>query len=264
MVATYAIAVRSLGADFDAVRVKASSMAAANVCLFWWKPEIEGWHRFVFTSHDVALLFVGYLESDVVGKNAERVRFVFVSPDEVRLFAEHCVYMRSVYEYVRRLFVESNDPEQSAMRSVAPIFFDNLAQVFTEFLILAACRVTDPWKDRGRENFVVELFTNAFERYEPLHRQLSDLQSSMAKHRSRIERARHKLTAHGDRETIKAGEPLGAASWAEWDQFWKDLGEFVSLKGVCQPPRVYPSVAYGQHCSAGSTCYRRLPRLEEA
>jgi hypothetical protein len=41
----------------------------------------------------------------------------------------------------------------------------------------------------------------------------------MEKHRSSIEKARHKLTAHADRETIKAGKPLGAATWSEWDQF---------------------------------------------
>ena len=28
---------------------------------------------------------------------------------------------------------------------------------------------------------------------------------------------------------IKSGKRLGAATWSEWDQFWKDLGAFVSL-----------------------------------
>lgn len=51
----------------------------------------------------------------------------------------------------------------------------------------------------------------------------------MEQHRSRIETARHKLTAHADRETIRTGEPLGAATWLEWDKFWMDLGAFVSL-----------------------------------
>jgi hypothetical protein len=155
---------------------------------------------------------------------------LFVSPDEVKLFAEHCVYIRSVYEYARRLFSQSTDAEQTAMKSIAPLFFDDLSQVFAEFMILAACRVTDPWKGgRGKENFVVELFVNVFVRIEPLHRQLAALQTSMEKHRSRIEKARNKLTAHADRETIRAGKPLGAATWSEWDQFWNDLGAFVSL-----------------------------------
>jgi hypothetical protein len=230
MVATYPISVLSLGHDFEAVRAKASGLAAHYGCQFWWKPEPNDWHLFVFTNHSVAILFIAFLRSDIVGNSIERINFAFVSPDEVKLFSEHCVYIRSVYVYARRLFSESSDAEQEAMKSVAPLFFEDLAQVFSEFIVSAACRVTDPWKDsRGKENFVVELFTNAFARIEPLNRQLTELQTNMEKHRSRIEKARHKLTAHADRETIKAGRPLGAATWSEWDQFWKDLGTFVSL-----------------------------------
>jgi hypothetical protein len=199
--------------------------------MFWWKPEND-WHRFVFTNHNVAIFFVAFLQSDTFGgsTSTDRIRFLFVSPEEVKLFAEHCVHIRSVYEYARRLFSESTDAEQAAMASVAPHFFEDLAQVFAEFVISAACRVTDPATDsRGNENFVVGLFTNAFVRIEPLHRQLTELQTRMEKHRSRIEKARHKLTAHADRETVKAGKPLATATWSEWDQFWKDLGAFVSL-----------------------------------
>ncbi|KRR09981.1 hypothetical protein CQ12_06095 [Bradyrhizobium jicamae] len=230
MVTTYAISVRSLGSDFEGVRVKASYLAASNGCQFWWKPQPTDWHDFIFTNHNVAILFVGFLLSDIVGSSVERIKFVFVSPDEVRLFANHCVYIRSIYEYARRLFSQSNEAERAAMKSVAPYFFEDLAQVFAEFVILAACRVTDPWTGRrGSENFVIELFTNAFVRVAPLHRKLTQLQSSMDEHRSRIEKARHKLTAHADRETIMSGEPLGAATWSQWEQFWKDLGDFVSL-----------------------------------
>jgi hypothetical protein len=191
MIATYAIAVRSLGDDFEGVRVKASHLAAANACQFWWKPDTSEWHHFIFTNHDVALLFVVYLRSAIIGNNAERIKYVLVTPDEVTLFAEHCVYIRSVYEYVRRLFLESTDTEQTAMTSVAPHFFEDLALVFSEFLVLAACRVTDPWMDRsGRENFVIELFTNAFARVEPLHQQLTDLQKTAWKNTGAVSKRR--------------------------------------------------------------------------
>src|SRR5438067_10383220 len=126
MVATYPISVRSLRDDFDRVRVEASSLAATYRCQFWWKPESNDWHLFVFTNHDVAILFVAFLRSDIVGNSAERIRCVFVSPEEVKLFAEHCVYMRSVYEYARRLFSESTDAEHAAMKAVAPLFFEDL------------------------------------------------------------------------------------------------------------------------------------------
>lgn len=96
-------------------------------------------------------------------------------------------------------------------------------------MVLAACRVTDPWRDKGHENLVIELFTNAFARFKTLHLQLAGLETDMRKHNTRLDAARNKLTAHADRETIRAGKPLGAATWSEWEQFWKDLGAFVSL-----------------------------------
>lgn len=230
MVATYSISVQSLGGNFDDVRAKASALAAKHSCEFWWKPEPNDWHRFVFTNHNVAILFVAFLRTDIIGEEVSRIKYGLVSPAEVTRFAEHCAYMRSTFVFARRLFSESTLEERAALEVAAPKFFANLDQVYAEFVIAAAHRITDPWKDKWEnENFVVELFTKAFEKIEPLHDQLLDLQTRMQTHRSRIEKARHKLGAHADRETIKADKPLAAASWPEWVQFWKDLASFVSL-----------------------------------
>lgn len=51
----------------------------------------------------------------------------------------------------------------------------------------------------------------------------------MEKHRERIKDARDKLTVHADLLTIMEGQPIGTATWEHWEQFWKDLEEFVSL-----------------------------------
>lgn len=230
MTADYAISVHSLGNRFERARAEASGLAEKHQCLFWWMPEPDDWHRFVFTNHSVMILFVAYLRRDVVGNGDKRIKFLFVSADDINIFAEHCVHIRSVFEYARRIFSESTAAEQAAMESVAPLFFEDLAQVFTESVITSACRVTDPDIDtRGKKNLVIEHFTQALVRFGPLHRKLTELQVSMGEHRLRIETARNKLTAHADLETIRAGRPLGAASWPEWNQFWKDLGSFVSL-----------------------------------
>ena len=230
MAATYSISVQSLGSNFDEVRAKASALAVGHGCEFWWKPEPNDWTRFVFTNHNVAILFVALLRAGIIGEEANRIKYGLVSPAEVMRFTEHCVYMRSAFVFARRLFSETTPAERAVLDSVAPQFFSNLDQVYAEFVILAAYRVTDPWKDnRGNENFVVELFTKAFEKIEPLHRQLLNLQIGMQAHRSRIEKARHKLTAHADREAIKTNEPLAASTWPELELFWKDLNTFVSL-----------------------------------
>ena len=47
--------------------------------------------------------------------------------------------------------------------------------------------------------------------------------------RKKIEPARHKLISHLDRAAILAGCPLGAATDAEWNQFWLDLQDFICI-----------------------------------
>jgi AbiU2 len=232
MTVSYAISVQGLGDGFEAVRAEASRQAKKDNCWFWWMPEADDWHRFVFTDVVAAIMFGGYLRKDIVNQDDSRIRRQWVSRDEIRLFAEHCVYIRSVFEYYFRIFAEGSEAEYAAMETVAPRFFEDLALVFNESAILAACRVTEPWIDKfGNENFTVDYFTNilGYGRFELLHARLVVLQASMEEHRGRIKDARDKLTVHADLETITWGEPIAGATWPQWHQFWKDLGEFVSL-----------------------------------
>jgi hypothetical protein len=41
--------------------------------------------------------------------------------------------------------------------------------------------------------------------------------------------ARNKLISHADRNAIRAGIPLGAASDSDWDNFWLDLQDLVCV-----------------------------------
>lgn len=226
------MAVQGLGDDFKTVRAEASRLAKEGNCSFWWVPEGGGWHRFVFTDVVVAMMFGDYLRKSVINQDEHRIRRLWVSRDEIRLFAEHCVYMRSVFEYYVRIFAEGTQAEYAAMEGVAPRFFEDLAQLFNEFAIVSACRVTEPWIDKfGNKNLTVEFFTNilGLGRFETLHAQLIILKASMDEHRSRIKDARDKLAVHADLDTIMSGRPIGGATLPQWNQFWKDLGEFVSL-----------------------------------
>jgi hypothetical protein len=230
MPASYAISVRSLGRDFQAVKAEASRMAKEGRCWFWWMPEPDDWHRFVFTDLVTAQMFGGYVNRDIIKQDEKRFRRRWVSRDEIRLFADHCVYIRSVFEYYLRIFRQGTLDEYAAMDAVAPRFFEDLAQVYNEFTVISACRITDPPIDKfGNKNLVIGHFTNLLERFEPLHRRLTTLQAGMEKHRERIKDARDKLTVHADLLTIMEGQPIGAATWEQWERFWDDLGEFVSL-----------------------------------
>jgi hypothetical protein len=118
------------------------------------------------------------------------------------------------------------------MTAVAPLFFDDLSMVFAECVVIAACRITDPAKDRsGKENFTVELFVNHFASDTEAFKQLDALHQRMKPFRAKILQARHKLAAHSDRAAV-SGPPLDTATWQEWDQFWSDLKDFVRILNV--------------------------------
>jgi hypothetical protein len=226
------MSVQGLGDGFEAVRAQASRMAKENDCMFWWMPEANGWHRIVFTDVVAAIMFSAHLRTHVINQDDNRLKRLWVSRDEIELFAEHCVYIRSVFEYNVRMFAEGTEAEFAAMQAVAPRFFEDLAQVFNDSAIVSACRVTDPWSDKfGNKNFTIGYFTNilGLGRFEKLHAQLIVLKTSMEEHRGRIVDARNKLTVHADLETIMSGEPIAGATLPQWHQFWKDLAEFVSL-----------------------------------
>lgn len=153
-----------------------------------------------------------------------------ISEKEIQDFSEHCVYIRSIYVFTMRILRDCDEVEVKSMNGVAPTIFADLAQILGEYLVIAACRVTDPAVDvRKNESFTIELFANDFASDPDTHKQFDELHQRMKKLRKIILPARHKLVAHADRDTIRQGKPLGAASWKEWDEFWSTLADFVRL-----------------------------------
>jgi hypothetical protein len=150
--------------------------------------------------------------------------------EEIDTFSAHCVYIRSVYTLAMRIWRDTNDTERKTMEGVAAIFFEDVGQVLTEFLVNCACRITERAVDgQGNQNLTVELFLRNFPADSETYKQLGGLNQRMKKLRTKILPARNKLGAHADREVIRKGKPLGAASWQEWDDFWSALEQFVRI-----------------------------------
>jgi hypothetical protein len=153
-----------------------------------------------------------------------------VSPKEVAEFRDHCVYIRSVYTFLTRIWRDSNEAERKTMEAVAMTFFTDVGMVLREYVIIAAGRITDNEDaGQGRQNFTVELFANSFPSESDTFKQLHELRLRMNKLRIKILPARHKLGAHADRDVIRKGEPLPAGNWEEWNDFWSALADFVRI-----------------------------------
>jgi hypothetical protein len=149
---------------------------------------------------------------------------------DVKEFSSHCAYIRTVYILATRIWRDSDDNERALMEAISPSFFLDMGQVLAEYAVLAACRITDPANDGAKnENFTIEFFVNSFPTNSATFQQLDQLHQAMNKHRKTIKPARDKFVAHADREAIRKGQPLGMATWQEWDEFWTALKDLVRL-----------------------------------
>lgn len=102
--------------------------------------------------------------------------------------------------------------------------------MLAEYAVLSACRITDPANSGSKnENFTTEFFVTSFSTTSPTYQKLEQLQQTMNAHRAKIKPARDELVAHADREAIRKGQPLGMATWQEWDSFWSVLKSFVNI-----------------------------------
>lgn len=150
--------------------------------------------------------------------------------DEVKTFSEHCVYIRSVFRFMLRIWRDSNNGERELMEATAPLFFEDMGKVLGEFAVIAACRITDPATDRqGNQNFTIELFINGFEPASDTYKVLDALQHRMGALRSKVLPARNKLGAHADRKVISEGQVLEGGTWDDWKEFWTALADFVRI-----------------------------------
>ncbi len=73
--------------------------------------------------------------------------------EDITIFADHCVFMRSIYLHSKTLFEHSSVEERERMSRVANVFFGDLNRVLIEYMILQVCKITDPAKDfRNNDN----------------------------------------------------------------------------------------------------------------
>jgi len=151
---------------------------------------------------------------------------------DIEIFANYCVFMRSIYLHTRELFETSSAEDKALMGNTAGMFFGDLNRVLNEYVILQVCKITDPAHDVYKNDnhtiaFLLEHYD--FSSDPSISKRLTDLHASMRAFRDKLLSARNKLISHLDRDSILAGHPLGAATDQEWGQFWLDLQDFIYI-----------------------------------
>jgi putative transcriptional regulator len=154
-----------------------------------------------------------------------------VAVEDVRAFANACVYARSLYMHYKAIF-EDAPLNENPLKKSSPYFFGDLGWMIREYIILQVCKLTDPAADgRGNENLTVKFLTaNADFGADPAGAvELRARAEKIEQFRSQLKPARDKFISHLDRKSILNGQPLGGAPTDVWVDFWLDLQVFVKL-----------------------------------
>jgi putative transcriptional regulator len=154
-----------------------------------------------------------------------------VTVEDVKAFANACVYARSLYMHYKAIF-EDTPLNENPLKKSSPYFFGDLGWMFREYIILQVCKLTDPAVDaRGNENLTVKfLAANADFSTDPAGAmELRARAEKIKRFRSQLKHARDKIISHSDRKSILNGRPLGGTQADAWVGFWHDLDAFVSV-----------------------------------
>jgi hypothetical protein len=156
-----------------------------------------------------------------------------VTPNEdIAVFANHCVFMRSIYLHCKILFEVSTDEDKARMSRAAPIFFGDINKMFVEYMILQVCKITDPAHDfRKNDNHTIAFLLEHydFSAAPTTMQRLAQLDALLQAFRQKLLPARNKLISHSDRGAILGGQNLGGASQSEWNEFWLNLQDVVFI-----------------------------------
>jgi len=154
------------------------------------------------------------------------------SEADIETFANHCVFMWSVYLHGHILYEASSADDKGRMESAAPIFFGDLHQMLVEYTVLQVCKITDPAHDiRRNDNHTIEFLLKHYglDGDAKVGKRLTELEAAIKDFRGKLLPARNKLISHSDRDAIIAGRPLGAAPQSDWNDFWNNLSELIDL-----------------------------------
>jgi hypothetical protein len=155
---------------------------------------------------------------------------IIATKEDADAFCGSCVSLRALWQHYRTLF-EGSDLKRELLQTTAPIFFRDLNEMFIEQLVQRICRLTDNAQTMGRKNLTIKFLIDHtdFSAAPATLDKLRTLSDAIHRFRNRIVEARNRFISHLDLEAVRLDRPLGAASDAEWLQFWIDLQDFLDL-----------------------------------
>jgi hypothetical protein len=155
---------------------------------------------------------------------------IIATKEDVEAFRGSCVSLRSLWRHFEILFI-GTDLKRELLQTTAPTFFGDVNGLFRDYLILHICRLTDNAETMGRKNLTVKFLIehSDFSSAPRTLEKLNQVSANIHAFRTLILPARNRFISHLDLEAVRLDAPLGAASDAQWKQFWIDLQDFLDL-----------------------------------
>jgi len=155
------------------------------------------------------------------------------------LFFEECSNLRRLWdEYI--FLYETSESHRELLDKVAKNFFEDLQEIFIEYILLNICKITDPAHSRQDDNLTVQYILELVGPETAEQLGLDKLSGRIRSFSDDIRSARNKIIVHTDKETAISGKMLGASSKEAVDSFWRNLQEFAKKVSKHYFGRLYP------------------------
>ena len=146
-------------------------------------------------------------------------------------FREQCVWLRCCYNTYAALY-ESGSEVREVLSASANIFFGDLNRILIEYCWLQMCKITDSATSSGRKNLTVEHINSLLESSSLMTDEISCHSEGLQQYRNLIEKGRHRLVAHLDKESVINGVPIGEHDQKDITAFFENLQGYVDAVGI--------------------------------
>jgi hypothetical protein len=162
----------------------------------------------------------------------------------IKSFCGQVHYLRIVRHMYRELF--ETEKSYVLMEKVAPSFFAHLNTILHNYLLLEFAKISDPAKSFGNENFTVDNLLLCIDWPQDIKKRLESQNNIIKEFRDYIQKARHKLLAHSDKETFLKQKHLGDFPEGKDENFLKALEEICNITHEACFGNIYGSMVVTQ------------------
>jgi len=145
----------------------------------------------------------------------------------VWLFFEDYRRLRRIWDEYYFLY-ETSEVHHNLLDESAKNFFDDLQEVFKEYIISNICKIADNPRFGRLNNLTIKYIIELVGAEAVRQLGIDKLSERIHSFASCLRPARNKITNHTDLATKVSGKMLGVSTKEDVDSFWADFQEFVS------------------------------------